>query len=680
MTRPTMPSGAVSLGPVTRPPSTTVPRSPSAVPPPETVTDRPETVTDSMTDDSLLAAGPSLGTHPAAATVTAHAPAAHTKTKFHAISFHHVHHARTSDREPGTLAYIKHAIFPTQLLPDQTVAQHHEAVKAAGGGGAGGERGTVEQYMAEKVQTRTTSRIITKDRKMLAMERERRRQVMATGFNSSTREAYKPLGDPILHVEDLVSTALNVQVNKPKTAHRRHATHPNGRPGANQPLTVREKSALVPVETLCQDGFEKLRERVTLSKSRLQMVKFGIHITRTMEDPRKIAERERELFQLQKDKVTGTYLDWTPDKIDREKMGYYLRQLNNATHHGDGADGDGDLVRVGSAGTAATPVTPTTPTTAPTAATASHGLDDSGGAGALERDPKHMTPDELEQALSVQRAPIPNPETTLQSMRTGFNKERHRLAVALAEELDRGERQRQSVIIQKYKAFEVGVNGICSTDLDHMRTNATVQRVQERTRILRAHPWYNDLIRVVFSNGLKKQLSPSEHLLLGRVRALIGDGVPLDKLEFIRLMKLVPAHEFMKDEVQKILKFLRHQMGISELDYLDAIESSGQMITTAAAGAAAGAGAGTAGDGGVGRGAAGATAGATAPVGTGPGTGGGGGGGGGGLLGTGSTLPLPRSPSSRARSASNVNGNGSTSASPSVPATEQQSLVNLVVP
>ncbi|KNE57135.1 hypothetical protein AMAG_02885 [Allomyces macrogynus ATCC 38327] len=675
MTRPNTPSGAASLGPVTRPPS--VRRSPSAIPPPDvTATDRPGTVSDSMTDDSLLAAGP---THPvAAATATAaHAPAAHTKTKFHTLSFHHVHHARTNDREPGTLAYIKHAIFPTQLLPDQTVAQHHEAVKAAGGGS--GERGAVEQYMAEKVQTRTTSRIITKDSKVLAMERERRRQqVMATGFNSSTREAYKPLGEPILHVEDLVSTALNVRVNKPKTNHRRHATHPNGRPGASQPLTAREKSAQVPVETLCQDGFEKLRERVTLSKSRLQMVKFGIHITRTMEDPRKIAERERELLQSQKDKVTGTYLDWTPDKIDREKMGYYLRQLNNATHHGDSADGDSDLVRVGSAGTAVTPATPATPTTA---ATASHSLDDSGGAGSLERDPKHMTPDELEQALSVQRAPIPNPEATLQTMRTGFNKERQRLAVALAEELDRGERQRQSVIIQKYKAFEVGVNGICSTDLDHMRTNATVQRVQERTRILRAHPWYNDLIRVVFSNGLKKQLSPSEHLLLGRVRALIGDGVPLDKLEFIRLMKLVPAHEFMKDEVQKILKFLRHHMGISELDYLDAIESSGQMVTTAAAAAAAGAsgagasGAGAAGDGGAARGATGATA----PAGSGPGTAGGGGGGGG-LLGTGSTLPLPRSPSSRARSASNVNGNRSASTSPSVLATEQPSLVNLVVP
>ncbi|KAJ3373328.1 hypothetical protein GGF31_000761 [Allomyces arbusculus] len=675
MTRPTTPSGAAALGPITRPPSTTVRRSPSAVPPPDVSgTDRPSTVSDSMTDDSLLATGPSSSTHPAAAATAAHAPATHAKTKFHAISFHHVHHARTNDREPGPLAYIKHAIFPTQLLPDQTVAQHHEAVKAAGGNGAGGERGVMEQYMAEKVQTRTTSRIITKDSKMLAMERERRRQqVMATGFNSSTREAYKPLGEPILHVEDLVSTALNVRVNKPKTAHRRHATHPNGRPGANQPLTAREKSAQVSVETLCQDGFEKLRERVTLSKSRLQMVKFGIHITRTMEDPRKIAERERELLQSQKDKVTGTYLDWTPDKIDREKMGYYLRQLNNATHHGDGADGDSDLVRVGSAGTAATPATPATPTTT---TTASHGLDDSGGAGSLERDPKHMTPDELEQALSVQRTPIPDPEATLQTMRTGFNKERQRLAVALAEELDRGERQRQSVIIQKYKAFEVGVNGICSTDLDHMRTNATVQRVQERTRILRAHPWYNDLIRVVFSNGLKKQLSSSEHLLLGRVRALIGDGVPLDKLEFIRLMKLVPAHEFMKDEVQKILKFLRHHMGISELDYLDAIESSGQMITTAAAAAAAGAGA--AGDGEAGRGAAGATVVATASTGSGPGTGGSGGGGG--LLGTGSTLPLPRSPSSRARSASIVNGNRSASTGPSVPVTEKPSIANLVVP
>jgi hypothetical protein len=92
------------------------------------------------------------------------------------------------------------------------------------------------------------------------------------------------------------------------------------------------------------------------------------------------------------------------------------------------------------------------------------------------------------------------------------------------------------------------------------------------------HPWYNELIRIVFGNSLRKQVSESEHVLLNRVRTLIGDDVQLDKFEFVRLMKLIPNHDFMREEIQRIFKFLRLQLGISELDYFDAIESSGQML------------------------------------------------------------------------------------------------------
>ncbi|KAI9225122.1 hypothetical protein BC828DRAFT_371594 [Blastocladiella britannica] len=238
-----------------------------------------------------------------------------------------------------------------------------------------------------------------------------------------------------------------------------------------------------------------------------------------------------------------------------------------------------------------------------------------GGGRTSALDPRSMTIDELELALGMQQVRHSDPASMVSTIHGEFLQDQGKLHDGLEEELDRFERQRKTVISHKYKAFSIGVNGICSTDLEHMRSAAATHRLQERNKTLRLHPWYNELLRIVFGStspssntpgGLetpggapvpfptttttqgspgrnggtpRKAICEAERILLVRVRSLLGDNVPIDKVEFIRMLKLVPRAEFMTDSVQKVVKFLRQRMGISELEYLDAIELSGHMMS-----------------------------------------------------------------------------------------------------
>jgi hypothetical protein len=43
-------------------------------------------------------------------------------------------------------------------------------------------------------------------------------------------------------------------------------------------------------------------------------------------------------------------------------------------------------------------------------------------------------------------------------------------------------------------------------------------------------------------------------------------------------MKLIPASEFMKDEIQRIIRFVKQHEAISEREYLDALDMVGHGL------------------------------------------------------------------------------------------------------
>ncbi|KAI9310198.1 hypothetical protein DFJ73DRAFT_788272 [Zopfochytrium polystomum] len=75
-----------------------------------------------------------------------------------------------------------------------------------------------------------------------------------------------------------------------------------------------------------------------------------------------------------------------------------------------------------------------------------------------------------------------------------------------------------------------------------------------------------------------KGLTELEELLLNRIRCKIEDRQPFSQSALIQIMKLIPPSDFMNDEVQRIMRFVKVHEGISEREYLEAVELAGHVI------------------------------------------------------------------------------------------------------
>ena len=67
------------------------------------------------------------------------------------------------------------------------------------------------------------------------------------------------------------------------------------------------------------------------------------------------------------------------------------------------------------------------------------------------------------------------------------------------------------------------------------------------------------------------------HFLLFHHRTL-SLSLPINPHTLIQLMKLIPPREFMKDDIQRIFRFVKQHEKISEREYLEAVDMSGQNV------------------------------------------------------------------------------------------------------
>jgi hypothetical protein len=58
---------------------------------------------------------------------------------------------------------------------------------------------------------------------------------------------------------------------------------------------------------------------------------------------------------------------------------------------------------------------------------------------------------------------------------------------------------------------------------------------------------------------------------------LIEDQVQLTKKVFVSFMRILPTREFMKDEVQRIIRFVKQHENISERDFVESVELAGHV-------------------------------------------------------------------------------------------------------
>ncbi|KAJ1501687.1 hypothetical protein HMI55_003268 [Coelomomyces lativittatus] len=84
------------------------------------------------------------------------------------------------------------------------------------------------------------------------------------------------------------------------------------------PQSGKEKQAHV------NDGFDVLKEKLLKAKYRLQAIKFGIPLSKTLQSTTWLEEAKPVQTVTSS---TESFHDWTPSKLDREKMIHYLRLL-----------------------------------------------------------------------------------------------------------------------------------------------------------------------------------------------------------------------------------------------------------------------------------------------------------------------------------------------------------------
>lgn len=131
-----------------------------------------------------------------------------------------------------------------------------------------------------------------------------------------------------------------------------------------------------------------------------------------------------------------------------------------------------------------------------------------------------------------------------------------------------------------------------------MRRKATSEIKNEAKKIVENHPWYNELVnKVVVLNGAKREVTPQETIILQEIKRyvniickdgllirctcrnrLIEDQSKFTKQVFYNLIRLLPSKEFLKDDIQRIIRFVKQHEMISERDYIDAVEMAGHFL------------------------------------------------------------------------------------------------------
>ncbi|KAJ3171909.1 hypothetical protein HDU87_008159 [Geranomyces variabilis] len=498
-----------------------------------------------------------------------------------------------------------------------TSGGHHAPIPRGGGGGGGGIGGgggggggvagvdrengislqakqaiietspaRLSNYDPRDVAVRTEQCYALKDSAAARLVRvQRRADVYRCGFCSDAKDFYKPLGDPVLDSESLVFGTLRIDPNSiQSSADAKIAEDTNEL--SEVKVSARRQSA--DTSPRHNNGFEHIKEKLAKSKGRMDAVKFGIPFTQTIDDSawrhRVDTKNGRPDSQLQEGQV-----DWHRLKVDTDKQAYFQnvlerelpgfisqkrRKAAKTQQHGSRPTTErwGTLVdKRPRSGRLVTPAQVTDKE-------AESRSDSNSSLAASTTTGKTLTPKAMELALNIHRDDRINLATDqYYTTREHFYEQRRRLTQVLLDDLNRLDFERKAQFVRKYRNFHIGKNHMFSEDIKAMRKRSDRQRTAEKHQLLQQHPWYTELVTKVVLSGAKKHASEYEDLLLSRVKCVIEDNLPFTQNTFVQLMKVLPAHEFMKDDIQRILRFLKAHGNVTEREFLEAVELAGHM-------------------------------------------------------------------------------------------------------
>ncbi|KAI8801424.1 hypothetical protein BJ742DRAFT_859250 [Cladochytrium replicatum] len=477
----------------------------------------------------------------------------------------------------------------------------------------------LQSYQPEKVFTRTDQRLAGKDSRQIAYERFRRREeVFRCGFCSDPKEAYKPLGDPILDSDTLLSTCLKIDPNSFRRTANSKTPETNTRGLEDESANRAFRIGGTPTRN--QNGFSIIQGGLLKSKRRLHSVKFGVPflLVAAADATARMAEFDFEGPDINSEQ--SDVIDWENAKIDTDKQAYFTTLYEARLRFEQANKKGGSPPSISQKGSSPDEESQLLSTNAEAnllkSSTAANRIGDAksgefpqikGGNAAQSsagqgwdigdlpsRSAKGVSRSAMEAALNLQRTyPEHDPTERFFECRNQFYDQCHRLKHVLKEDLSRMDYNRKDSCQRKMSAFRIRKNSVFVDDISIMRRTADAQRKAMRSKILKAHPWYNELVnKMVLTSGAlgvgitptenvhKRFSSPatSEDMLINRIRGYIEDQIPFTKKTLVQLMKVVSPGDFNKEEVQRIIRFIKQHESISERDYVEAIEIAGHSI------------------------------------------------------------------------------------------------------
>ncbi|KAJ3352818.1 hypothetical protein HDU83_007620 [Entophlyctis luteolus] len=160
--------------------------------------------------------------------------------------------------------------------------------------------------------------------------------------------------------------------------------------------------------------------------------------------------------------------------------------------------------------------------------------------------------------------------------REKFYEQKDQLNQILAEDLARLDNGRRDFFLKKYNHFKIRKNSGFGKDIKVMRFRAEQDRLREQAENIAQHPWFTDLVDKVATSS--KHPSKLEDLLLDRIRRSVEAGEDFNQAALVQLLRLIPQRVFTDDSVQRIIRFVRQHSGISEREFLEALEMSSQGL------------------------------------------------------------------------------------------------------
>jgi len=408
-------------------------------------------------------------------------------------------------------------------------------------------------YIPEKVYVRTNLCLLTGDQNEIAKEKERRKKdVMECGFSSAYKEPYKPLGTPIIDTNALIIDCLKInpssiqKSSQNKTSKMNHLKH-----------ELNHVSRKIPVLELTgrQTGYKLLKSALKESNTRMHSVKYGVPFLETLDNDYKY-----HLYD-ESDKTNNDLntIDYKHLVFDVDKQNYFTHLVNLRKKElcNDLSQATSEKIKTNT--------------------------EKKKKSKKQEKDGqnlKNINLKKFEESLQFKQNLNVNPIGKFYETRDRYYEQRQRLNNMLEEDLNRLEFNRSKIFRRKFCALTISKNnGFADDDLQRMRTIVNNDLKLERERIIKKHPWYNDMVnKIIYTTGSARELSETENILLRQIRNIIEDGIPFSRISYINILKIIPPSEFMSENIQRILRFIKQHEPIAERDYMEAVEASGHSM------------------------------------------------------------------------------------------------------